>query len=312
MVKTFVGIDVAKKHLDVHVSSTRETFRIDNDAQAISSLVARLERLGVVQVVVESTGGYESSLVGELHSAGVPVAVVNPRHVRDFARSTGRLAKTDRIDAKVLAGFGEAIKPQTKASPDAITVQIKALVRRRRQLVAMAQAEANHTEHVTDTDILRSIRRLHKAIKAELAKVDQQLQQVIRSSPLWQNKAQLLSSTPGISDTTAAALLANLPELGSLNRRQIAALVGVAPINRDSGTLRGKRTTGGGRACVRQALFMPTLVAIRHNKRIRQYYESLRANGKAKMTAVIASMRKLLIAINAMLRENEPWRQTQC
>lgn len=308
MAKTIVGIDVAKNHLDVHINSTGESFRIANDGSGREKLVAHLMAAKADKVVLESTGGYESAVVGELHAAGLPVAVVNPRQVRDFARATGRLAKTDRIDAEVLACFGEAIRPQATAMPDAITSKIKVLVLRRRQLMVMSQAEANHTEHVVDKALLQSIMRIRRAVEKELDWVDRQLQQVIQSSPIWRSKAELLSSTPGISDTTAAALLANLPELGTLNRRQVAALVGVAPINRDSGTLRGKRMTGGGRACVRRALFMPTLVAIRHNPKIKEFYENLLANGKTKMTAVVAAMRKLLIVLNAILKENQPWR----
>jgi transposase len=309
MKETIVGIDVAKKHLDVYVNSTGENYRIENNSHDIDKLITRLKSEKAEKVVLESTGGYESALVGELHAAGLTVAVVNPRQVRSFARATGRLAKTDSIDAEILACFGEAIKPKATPVCDKITNKIKTLVRRRRQLMVMTQAEANHTEHVTDKAILNSIRRVRKTIEKELTWVDRQLEQVIQSSPIWQSKAELLSSMPGISDTTAAALLANLPELGTLNRREVAALVGVAPINRDSGTLRGKRMTGGGRACVRRALFMPTLVAIRHNPRIRKHYANLLANGKAKMTAVIACMRKLLITLNAMLRENLLWRQ---
>lgn len=310
MAEFIVGIDVAKKHLDVHLSLSGESLRLPNDPQGHQALVARLRGHPVRQIVLESTGGYEAPLVGELHHAGLPVAVVNPRQVRDFARATGRLAKTDRIDAEILARFGEAIRPSNTPLPDPITRQIKALVLRRRQLLHLHQAEANHTEHVTETALLRGIARVRKVIEKELARVDQELQRVIQSSPIWRHKAELLTTTPGISDTTAAALLAHLPELGTLNRRQAAALVGVAPINRDSGTLRGKRMTGGGRACARRALFMPTLVAIRHNPAIRTFYQHLLAHGKAKMTAVIACMRKLLTALNALLRNDQPWRQT--
>jgi len=307
MAEIIVGIDIAKKHLDVHLAPAGESFRLANDAPGHRTLVARLQGYQVRQVVLESTGGYEAAVVGELHQAGLPVAVVNPRQVRDFARATGRLAKTDRVDAEVLARFGQALQPSNQAVPDEITAQIKALVRRRRQLLQLHQAEANHLEHVTDREILRSIAGVRKVLEKELAWVDRQLHRIIQSSPLWQAKAQILTSTPGISDTTAASLLANLPELGSLNRRQVAALVGVAPINRDSGTLRGKRMTGGGRACVRRALFMPTLVAIRHNPRLRAFYQHLLANGKPKMTAVIACMRKLLISLNAMIRDQREW-----
>lgn len=308
MAAIVAGIDVAKNHLDIHLSATGENLRLPNDPQGHQQLLTRLRGCLPQRVVLESTGGYEAALVGELHAAGLPVAVVNPRHVRDFARATGRLAKTDRIDAEILARFAQALRPALTPVPDEVTTRIRNLVRRRRQLLHIHQDEANHLEHVTDRRILRSIGRVQKTVENQLREVDQQLGQVIASSPIWQRKVELLTTTPGIAATTAAALIAHLPELGRFNRRQVAAIVGVAPINRDSGTLRGKRMTGGGRAAVRKALFMPTLVAIRHNPALRAFYQRLLANGKAKMTAVVACMRKLLITLNAMLRENTPWR----
>jgi transposase len=311
MAESFVGIDVAKNHLDVHIAPQGTAFRVTNDPDGWSQLLRRLDGQTVARVVLESTGGYEAALVAEVHLAGLPVAVVNPRQVRDFARATGRLAKTDRIDAAVLAAFAQAVPVRHSPVPDAITRQIKALVLRRRQLRQIHQAEANHVEHVTDAGIARSIARVTRWIEKELAEVERRLQQVIQSSPLWRRKLQILVEVPGIAQTTAAAVLAGLPELGTLNRRQVAALVGVAPINRDSGTLRGRRMTGGGRMEVRTALYMPTLVAIRHNPIIGGFYQRLLNNGKCKMTAVIACMRKLVTLLNALLRDDKPW-SPQC
>lgn len=308
MAEHVVGIDVAKKHLDVHTLPEGSAGRYDNEAADLTRLTQQLSALGPARIVVESTGGYEAPLVGELHAAGLPVAVVNPRQVRDFARATGRLAKTDRIDAEILARFAVAVRPRLTPVPDKTTLAIRALVVRRRQLQALHQAEANHREHVSDRSIARSIARVVRLVEKERDAVDRQLEQVLRDSPLWAQKAELLTSVPGIASTTAAALLANLPELGRLNRREVAALVGVAPINRDSGMLRGRRTTGGGRSAVRKALYMPTLVAIRHNPSIRTFYQRLLSNGKPKMTAVVACMRKLVTTLNAMLRNQQPWR----
>ncbi len=307
MAELFIGIDIAKRHLDVHSHTEGVNGRFNNDNKAIASLVRQLIKLNPTCVVIEATGGYEAMLVAELHLAKLPVSVVNPRQVRDFARATGRLAKTDSIDAEVLALFAQAIKPRLTPVPDVTTQAIRRLVVRRRQLKAIYQAEANHTEHARDKFIVRSIGRILRTVKTELDKIERKLQEVIAASPIWKIKADLLESVPGLGKTTAAALLAELPELGSLNRRQVAALVGVAPINRDSGMMRGKRTTGGGRRSVRKALFMPTLVAIRHNPKIEAFYIHLLANGKAKMTAVVACMRKLLITINAMLRDQTQW-----
>lgn len=307
MAEEFIGIDVAKKHLDVHVLSREEGFRVSNDSDGWAELISRL-RPQCQRVVVESTGGYEAGLVAELHAADLPVAVVNPRQVRDFARATGRLAKTDRIDAAVLAAFAKAIKPRPTPVPEPVTLQIKALVARRRQLLAAHQAEANHAEHAAEKAIARSIERVRGILQKELEWVDRELQRVIAASPLLLRKREVLTSVPAIGETTAAAVLAHLPELGTFNRRQVAALLGVAPINRDSGTLRGKRTTGGGRMEIRRLLYMPTLVAIRHNPDIRQFYLQLLANGKAKMTAVVACMRKLIILLNTLMRENRTWK----
>jgi transposase len=312
MAELRMGIDVAKNHLDLHIRPDETHHRVANDAEGFAEIRRLCGGRLVRRIVIESTGGYETALVAELHAAGLPVAVVNPRQVRDYARATGRLAKTDRIDAAVLSDFAQAVQTRLTPVPHATTVRIKALVRRRRQLRQMHQIEANHTEHVTDPGIARSIARVQKTLAKELTWIENELRRVIDASPLWQRKLERLTSTPGIAETTAAAILAGLPELGTLNRRQAAALVGVAPINRDSGTLRGKRTIAGGRPEVRRALYMPTLVAIRHNPQIRTFYERLVANGKPKMTAVVACMRKLVIALNALIRDDTTWRTPKC
>jgi transposase len=307
MAQTFIGIDVAKHHLDVHLHPLGDSFRVANNQAGWDELIERIDPQSLKLIAIESTGGYEAAIVAELHAADLPVAVVNPRQVRDYARATGKLAKTDSIDAAVLAEFAQAVRPRRTPVPDAITLQIKALVTRRRQIRQLHQAEANHTEHVVDKAITRSIARTMKMLAKELAWVEAQIERIIQTSPIWQRKLELLIGVPGIAETTAAALLAGLPELGTMNRRQAAALVGVAPINRDSGLMRGRRTTGGGRTEVRTALYMPTLVAIRHNPMIAKFYNRLLENGKAKMTAVIACMRKLVILLNAIIKQNKEW-----
>lgn len=304
-----VGIDVAKHHLDVHLLPTGQRLHVSNDEGGIDQIKAELVDRDLACVVVESTGGYEIPLVAELHAAGIPIVVINPRQVRDFARATGRLAKTDTIDAEVLAEFARVIRPPLRPVPDETLRQIKELVARRRQLIGLRQAEANRTEHARQETIRRSIQCMLTRIDRQVQCVEHAIATVIANSPIWQRRVEILVSVPGLAERTAATLVANLPELGTLNRRQAAALVGVAPINRDSGMLRGKRTTGGGRAAVRTALYMPTLVAIRHNPLIKAFYQRLLANGKAKMTAVIACMRKLVTLLNALVRENRTWNQ---
>jgi transposase len=307
MRKIYIGIDVAKHHLHVHVLPASHAFRVGNDDPGIAQLRAELATPEIERVVVESTGGYEVPLVAELHAAGMPVVVVNPRQVRDFARATGRLAKTDRIDAQVLAQFAQIIRPVLRPVADESLQEIKELVARRRQLIDLRQAEINRTEHARQGVICCSIQHVLKAIDAQILSIEQAIALCIHNNPLWRRRVEILASVPGLAERTAAALVANLPELGSLNRRQAAALVGVAPMNRDSGIMRGKRTTGGGRVTVRTILYMPTLVAIRHNPPIKDFYQRLLANGKAKMTAVIACMRKLVTMLNALVRENRTW-----
>jgi transposase len=305
-VAQFVGIDVSKAQFDVAVRPSGETWTVAHDEAELSGLVARLRTLAPALIVVEATGGWEVALVGALAAALLPVAVVNPRQVRDFARSTGTLAKTDRLDAQSLAHFAEALRPQPRPLPTAQAQELSALLQRRRQLVEMLTAEKNR--------LPLAARRIRPQLQAHIAWLQQQitqfdddLRELVRSSPLWRDKEDLLRSTPGVGPVLATTLVAALPELGTLTRQQIAALVGVAPLNRDSGTLRGRRTVWGGRAQVRTVLYMSTLVAVRHNPVLAAFYQRLRAAGKAPKVALTACMRKLLTILNAMLKHHTRW-----
>jgi transposase len=305
-VAQFVGIDVSKAQFDVAVRPSGETWTVAHDEAELSGLVARLRTLAPALIVVEATGGWEVALVGALAVALLPVAVVNPRQVRDFARSTGTLAKTDRLDAQSLAHFAEALRPQPRPLPTAQAQELSALLQRRRQLVEMLTAEKNR--------LPLAARRIRPQLQAHIAWLQQQitqfdddLRELVRSSPLWRDKEDLLRSTPGVGPVLATTLVAALPELGTLTRQQIAALVGVAPLNRDSGTLRGRRTVWGGRAQVRTVLYMSTLVAVRHNPVLAAFYQRLRAAGKAPKVALTACMRKLLTILNAMLKHHTRW-----
>ena len=305
-VPLFVGIDVSKDHLDVAVRPAGEAWQVSHDPQGINSLTERLRELAPRLVVVEATGGMEMALTGELAAAGLPVAVVNPRHVRDFARAAGQLAKTDSLDAHVLAHFAEAMQPKPRDLPDASAQELRALVARRRQLVEMTTAEKNRMRTATPrvrTKVQEHVRWLEDSLK----ELDKDLADSIRSSPMWRTKEKLLRSTPGVGPILSMTLLSDLPELGVLNRGEIAALVGVAPFNRDSGTLRGKRKVWGGRSQVRAVLYMATLVATRFNPVLRDFYQRLCAAGKPKKVAITACMRKLLTILNAMVKHHRHW-----
>lgn len=304
--EVFVGIDVAKAHLDVFVLPQRQAWQASNDELGIAGLVASLAELTPEAVILEATGGLESLLTGALLAAGLPVQVVNPRLVRDFARSTGRLAKTDAIDAQVLAQFGQAIRPALRRLPDAETQVLRALVTRRQQLQEMLTAEKVR-RHRDALSVRQSLEANIDWLQALIRELDDELGHSIRSSPAWREKDELLRSVPGIGLVLSAVLLSQLPELGRLEHKQIAALVGVAPFNRDSGTLRGKRTVWGGRSRVRTSLYMGALVATRYNATIRAFYQKLLAAGKPKKLALTACMNKLLGIINAMLRSGRPW-----
>jgi transposase len=306
----FIGIDIAKDSLDIAVRPTGEAWHSATDEPALTALTERVVALIPTLVVVEATGGLEGPLVAALATAGVPVAVVNPRQVREFARATGTLAKTDRLDAAVLAHFAEAIRPQVRPLPDTTSQMLAGLVARRRQLVEMLTAERNRR--------LRAPRALQAELdehitwlQQRLGRLDRDLDQAIRQSPLWRANDDLLRSVKGVGPVLSATLLLDLPELGRLNRKQIAALVGVAPLARDSGTLRGKRTCWGGRAAVRAALYMGALVGVRFNPVLRALYQRLLAAGKAKKLALVACMRRLLIILNAMLRDGTRWNETR-
>jgi transposase len=302
----FVGIDVAKAALDVAVSPTAERWTLAYTEREVAGLVTRLTALDPALVVLEATGGLEGPLAGALAAAGLPVVVVNPRQVRDFAKATGRLAKTDALDAAVLAHFAAVVRPTPRPLPDAATQSLAALVTRRRQLVEMLTAERNRLGSAPR--VLRAEIQAHITwLKRRLGRLDADLHQAIRTSPVWRVQDDLLQSVPGVGPVLSATLLASLPELGRLDRKAIAALVDVAPLNRDSGTLRGRRRVWGGRAAVRAVLYMGTLVAVRHNPVLRAFYQRLRAAGKLPKVALTACMRKLLTILNAMLKHQRPW-----
>jgi transposase len=307
---TVLGIDVAATTLDVAAWPSGEAWQTPyqpDTPAALAALVTRVRRAAPTLVVLEATGGLEAPLVDALEAAGVPVALVNPRRVRDFARATGRLAKTDALDAQVLAQFAAQVRPPARPRPDAATLELRAVVRRRRQVVAMLVAEANHRR--TALPAVRPAIDAHRTfLRAQLAALDRDLAQRLRTTPAFHARAARLRSVPGVGPVLAATLIAELPELGTLSGKQLAALVGVAPFNRDSGRLRGTRHCWGGRAGVRTALFMPTLAALRMNPVIRSFYDRLVAAGKPGKVALTACMRKLLVILNALLRDDVPWR----
>ncbi len=307
--KVYVGIDVSAAHLDMAVLPGGEEQRFTNDPEGIKALTDRLGGIGPALVVLEATGGMELPAVGELATAGVEVVVVNPRQVRDFARATGKLAKTDALDAQVLAHFGEAVKPPVRALPDATLRELRALTTRRHQLMGMLTAERNRL-HTASPRVTPQIKDHILWLKRQIKDLDKDLRDFIRSSPLWRAQENLLRSVPGVGPVVSSILLAQLPELGVLNRYQIAALVGVAPLNRDSGTLRGKRKVWGGRAPVRAALYMAALVATRFNPVIKAFYARLLSAGKPKKVALTACMRKLLLIMNSMVRDHRKWDPT--
>lgn len=301
----FVGIDVSKAQLDLALRPEGR-FAAPNTEAGIAQVLTRLRALSPTLVVMEATGGLELPLTGALAAAGMPVVVVNPRQVRDFAKATGKLAKTDALDAQVLAQFAEVIRPEPRPLPDEQTQILAALLTRRRQLVEMLTAEKNRLASAR-LPIRKNLRAHITWLERALHQADTDLAEAIRKSPVWREKDEWLRSVPGVGPVLTTTLLANLPELGTLTPKQIAALVGVAPLNRDSGTLRGRRTVWGGRAQVRMALYMGAIVAARFNPVIRSFYQRLCAAGKAKKVALVACMRKLLVILNAMLKHRAPW-----
>ena len=302
----FVGIDVSKAQLDVAVRPTGKRWTLPYDQTGIEGLIPQIVDLEPALVLLEATGGLELPLVAALAAAALPVVVVNPRQVRDFAKATGTLAKTDALDAGVLAHFADAVRPEVRPLKDSETQVLNSLTARRHQVMTMLVSEKNRL----GTAIGAVSPRIESHIawlEQELSDLDKGLRQTLRRSPVWREKDDLLRTVPGVGEQISLTLLANLPELGTLNRRQIAALVGVAPYNRDSGTLRGKRAVWGGRSRVRAVLYMGALVASRHNPAIRDFYQRLLAAGKPKKVALVASMRKLLVILNGMLKHGSPW-----
>ncbi len=304
-----VGVDVSKEKLDVHVRPLGERFTVDNDAKGHARLVKRLRGRPIMRIVLEATGGYEASAVLALGQAGLPACVVNPRQVHDFKKSTGQLAKTDVIDAEVLSHFGEAIRPDVRPLPDETALELSALVARRRQLVEMRTAELNRLEKNPKRAIARGLRRHVDWLEKEIRQVEEDLDKMIKGSPLMSEKSGRLQTTPGVGPVLSRSLLADLPELGTLNRKEVAALVDVAPFNDDSGkrVKDGNRHIRGGRANVRCVLYMGASSAARHNPVIRALYNRLLEGGKKKKVALVACMRKLLTILNAMIRTGSDW-----
>lgn len=304
--EVFVGIDVSKATLDVGVLPPEPFRTIPNDEAGCRGLAERLKALSPALIVLEATGGFETLAAATLAAAGLPVVVVNPRQVRDFAKATGTLAKTDRLDARVLALFAQQVRPPVRPLKDAQSRALDALFTRRRQLVEMLTMERNRLG-LAAAPVRRDLKAHIAWLVKRLKDVDRELKDLIESSPVWREKDDLLQSAPGIGPVASVALLAQLPELGTLNRRQIGALAGIVPFNNDSGKFKGQRHVWGGRAVVRAVLYMATLAAIRCNPLIKAFYQRLRAAGKKPKVAIVACMRKLLTILNAMLKTKTPW-----
>jgi transposase len=306
----FVGIDVSKALLDCHCLPEETTHQDPNDEAGIVAVVARLKAMQPALIVLEATGGLEMPLAAALAAAALPVAVVNPRQVRDFAKAMGKLAKTDAIDAAVLARFAQAIRPQVRPLPDEKARQFDAILTRRRQLVEMRVAEKNRLATVLPKAVRKDLEAHVKYLSGRLVEMDEEMDRMIQESEVWKAKDDLLRSVPGIGKVVSRTLLAALPELGTLTNKKIAALVGLAPIARDSGTQRGRRRIGGGRGPVRSVLYMAAVTAIKHNPILEAFYQRLLAAGKATKVALTAVMRKLLTIVNSMVRESKPWDPT--
>lgn len=307
MGKIIVGIDVSKNRLDIAVRPSGEAFVVERNPRGLAELVARLRELSPDVIALEATGGYETVVAAALAGAGLPVAIVNPAQIRAFARALGKRAKTDPIDAAVIAHFAEATGLVPRPLPDEATQMLADLVTRRRQIVEMIGAERQREQRTTAPRPKKSIARLIKALEKELASLDGDLNDAVRGSPVWRDKEDLLASVPGVGPVISRTLMAELPELGQLGRREIAALAGLAPFTRQSGQWRGKSFIGGGRTSVRCALFMGALVAKQHNPVLKAFFDRLVAAGKPKMVALIAVARKLLTILNAIMRDNKPW-----
>lgn len=307
--RKFVGIDVAKDKLDIAVLGEKKANQVGNDEKGIASLIKKMQELAPKLIVVEATGGYQRAVVLGLYEAGLPVAVVNPTRVRNFARAQGLLAKTDKLDAFNLAEFGKQVKPRRFEAKSEAGNQLSALLTRRRQVEEMLKAEKNRPRTVP-ASMRSSVERMIEVLKAEIKQLEKELDRFMKENEDWQEQEELLTSAKGVGRVTAATLLAELPELGKLNNKQIAALVGVAPMNSDSGKKRGYRRTRGGRVGVRNVLYMSTLVATRYNPTIKPHYQKMLKRGKVKKVALTACMRKFLTILNAMIRDKTPFRQT--
>lgn len=307
MEQVFVGIDVAKARLDVHVRPSGEAFAVARDGEGVASLVERLRSLAPALVALEATGGFETVVAAALGAAGLPLVVINPRQIRDFARATGQLAKTDALDAEVIALFAEQTRPEPRPLADEQTRLLGELVARRRQLIEMMTAERNRLSHLSRRSLIKALERHLAMLQKDLSEIEQEIDTTVRGTPIWREREELMTSVPGVGPTLARTILADVPEIGTLDRKQIAALIGVAPFNRDSGVFKGRRTTWGGRAKVRAALYMAALVASRYNPTLRSFYQRLLLAGKAKKLALTAVMRKLLTILNAMIRDKSPW-----
>jgi len=308
----FLGVDVSKQSLDCHLLPTSASFSVENSEQGRLQLLERLPDKPQMLVVVEATGGYEQPLVAECCAAGVRVAVVNPRRIRDFAKALGVQAKTDRLDAVVIARFAEQLQPRTTAAASPTHEELRQLVGRRRQLLELKIIEANRLEHASAKVARQSVKKVLELLGRQIAALEKAITALLDADDEWRGKAELIQTTPGLGPVTAATLLADLPELGRLNRQEIAALVGVAPFNRDSGHFRGARSIRGGRAGIRNVLYMATVAAMRCNAAVQVFAARLKEAGKPFKVVVTACMRKLLVALNSMLKTHSPWRLEPC
>lgn len=306
-----VGIDVSKDKLDVHIRPAGETFVVSRDADGLNELIKRLQSVRAVAIGVEATGGFEQVVAATLAAAGLPIVVVNPAQVRSFARALGQRAKTDPIDAGVIAHFVEATRPEVRPLPDEQTKLLAELVTRRRQIIHMLVSERQRQQHLLSRAMKKSVARLILALEKELNSLDRGIDEALRGCDAWKEKQDLLKSVPGVGDVTARTLLAELPELGTLDRRKIAALVGLAPYTQSSGKWKGKSFIAGGRSTVRAALYMAAVTAIRANPLLKDFYQQLLVRGKAKLAALIAVARKLLTVLNAIIRDKRPWTPVQ-
>jgi len=299
----FVGIDVSKDRLDVHIRPTGEVFAVARDGAGLEQLVGKLRTIAPSLIVLEATGGFETVVAAALAAAGLPLAVVNPRQIRAFAKACGQLAKTDKLDAAVIAHFADAVQPPARGVPDEAARALAELLTRRRQLIGMMTAERNRRRQLTQPRLVRTVDQVLATLQLQLSAIDTDIDTAIRATPAWREKEELLTTAPAIGAKIARTLIADLPELGALTRRRITALVGVAPFNHDSGKRHGKRAIAGGRSSVRAALYMAVLVAIRRKLPLAATYQRLRAAGKPAKVAIVATMRKLLVILNAIMRD---------